>query len=231
MGARASLLSRLTRYDNPNSLGSRLRRKRSVRIRRLIEAAYAETGRCNILDIGGETNYWKIFDPDYLRHHGVHITLMNYSDEYIGEPPDRALFTRMLGDGCALPFRDNAFDLAHSNSVVEHVGDWKRKLAFAAETRRVAKRYYVQMPAFSFPMEPHFGVPYFHWLPEPARVWMLQHFALGQYPRLPDLRDAVRCHEDVRLISRRQFAFLFPDASIERERFMGLTKSLMAVRV
>ena len=87
------------------------------------------------------------------------------------------------------------------------------------------------MPAFSFPMEPHFGMPYFHWLPEPARVWMLQHFALGHYPRLPDLRDAIRCHENVRLISRRQFAFLFPDASIERERFLGLTKSLMAVRV
>ena len=74
----------------------------------------------------------------------------------------------------------------------EHAGDWERKLAFAAETRRVAKRYYVQMPAFSFPFEPHYGMPFFHWLPEPAQVWMLQHFALGNYPRVPDLLDATR---------------------------------------
>ncbi|HSZ92337.1 MAG TPA: methyltransferase domain-containing protein [Acetobacteraceae bacterium] len=225
-----SIVSRLARYDDPNSLASRMRRKRSVRIRQLIEATYAEERECRILDIGGEARYWRLFDDDFLRQHGVAITLLNHTDEYVGNAPDPSLFTIVLGDGCRLPFPDKAFAIAHSNSVIEHVGDWKRKIAFAAETRRVARRYYVQMPAFSFPIEPHYGMPFFHWLPEPARIWMLQHFALGHYPRLPDLLDAVRCHEDVRLISRQQFTFLFPDAAIEQERVMGLTKSLMAVR-
>jgi hypothetical protein len=225
-----TILSRLAHYDDPNSLGSRLRRRRSFRIRRLIEATCAEQGECRVLDIGGEARYWGAFDADYLRQHRVSITLLNHTDEYIGRRPDPSLFTVVLGDGCKLPFPDGAFDIAHSNSVIEHVGDWKHKLAFANEARRVAKRYYVQTPAFSFPYDVHYGVPFFHWLPEPARIWMLQHFALGSYPRLTDLRDAVRCHEDVRLISRKQFVFLFPDAAIEKERFFGVTKSVMAVR-
>jgi hypothetical protein len=230
VAAQMSILRRLAHYDDPTSLGFRLRRKRSERIRHLIEVVNAEMGRCRVLDIGGEVRYWRILEDTYLRQQHVSITLLNHSDEYVDDPPDPSIYTCVLGDGCNLPFPDYTFDIAHSNSVIEHVGGWKRKLRFAAETRRVAKRYYVQMPSFSFPYEPHYGVPLFQYLPEPARIWMLQHFALGQYPRVPDLPDAVRCHEDVRLISQRQFAFLFPDAAIEKERFLGLTKSLMAVR-
>lgn len=225
-----SIFQRLVRYDDPDSLVSKLRRARGATVRQLIEAVFAEKGECRILDIGGEVRYWQIFEDDYLRRHRVSITVLNLGDEGIGHRPDPTLFQLVLGDACLLPFPDNAFDIAHSNSVIEHVGDWRRKSHFATETRRVAKRYYAQMPSFSFPYEPHYGVPLFHWLPEPARVWMLQHFALGHYHRAPDLLDAVRFHEDVRLISRKQFTFLFPDATIEKERFLGLTKSLMAVR-
>jgi hypothetical protein len=226
-----SLLQRFARYDNPNSLGSRLRRKRSAAVRGLIEQCFAETGACRILDIGGEINYWNLYPREYLRRHQVQITLLNNSYEYgSARPDDPAIFSVMLGDACQLPFADRAFDIVHSNSTIEHVGDWKRKVAFARETRRVGRRYYVQMPSMSFPLEPHYGVPFFQFLPEPARIWLLQHFALGHYPRLPDLADAIRCHEDVRLISRRQFAYLFPDAELRYEKLFGLVKSLMAVR-
>ena len=64
-----TILSRLAHYDDPNSLGSRLRRRRSFRIRRLIEATCAEQGECRVLDIGGEARYWGAFDADYLRQH------------------------------------------------------------------------------------------------------------------------------------------------------------------
>ena len=45
-----------------------------------------------------------------------------------------------------------------------------------------------------------------------------------------DLTEAIRFSDDARLLSHKQFAWLFPDAIIERERFLGFTKSLMAVR-
>ena len=52
-----------------------------------------------------------------------------------------------------LPFDDGAFDLAYSSSVVEHVAP-ARRAAFAAEVRRVARGWFVQTPAWSFPIEP-----------------------------------------------------------------------------
>ncbi len=63
-----------------------------------------------------------------------------------------------------LPFADGAFDLAYCNSVIEHVPP-ERRAAFARELRRVARGWYVQTPAWSFPIEPHALLPAAHWLP------------------------------------------------------------------
>jgi len=219
------------RYDDPNSLASRLRRRRAERLRPMIVAISVGNWTCSILDIGGEASYWQTaIGLDDLRELRAHISLLNHTDKYVGTDLDPALFTVVIADGCQLPFADGAFDIAHSNSTIEHVGDWQRREAFAREIRRVARCYYVQTPAFSFPLEPHYRLPYFQMLPEPARLWMLQHFAVGAFPVAKDLTEAIRFSDDARLISRKQFACLFPDAIIERERFLGLTKSLMAVR-
>jgi SAM-dependent methyltransferase len=115
-----------------------------------------------------------------------------------------------------LPFADGEFDLAYSSSVVEHVPPGRRA-AFAAELRRVARGYYVQTPAFSFPVEPHALLPVAHWLPVAVRrpYWRLG--AQGDW-------------EDVRLLRRGELAALFPDATIHAERAAGLVKSWVAIR-
>ena len=66
-----------------------------------------------------------------------------------------------------LPFADGAFDLAYSNSVIEHLPPARRE-AFAREIRRVARGWWVQTPAFGFPIEPHSLLPAAHWLPPAA---------------------------------------------------------------
>src|SRR3954452_9122302 len=73
-----------------------------------------------------------------------------------------------------LPFDDGAFDLAYSSSVVEHV-EPARRAAYAAEIRRVARGWFVQTPAWSFPIEPHALLPFAHWLPAALRrrYWRL----------------------------------------------------------
>src|SRR5207253_264295 len=138
------------------SLVSRLRRKRSKHIRDLIEQAHAETGACRVIDLGGRPEYWwNMFDRAFLEANKVHITLVNLEPlrDFTGDP----MFSEAEGSACDLPqFADGAFDLVHSNSVVEHVGDWDNVEAFAREVRRLAPRYYVQTPYVFFPVEPHF---------------------------------------------------------------------------
>jgi len=73
----------------------------------------------------------------------------------------------------ALPFPDDAFDLAYSNSVVEHIAP-ERRARFAAELRRVARGWYVQTPAIGFPLDPHSLLPFAHWLPHALREPLLK---------------------------------------------------------
>jgi SAM-dependent methyltransferase len=113
-----------------------------------------------------------------------------------------------------LPFADGEFDLAYANSVIEHVPP-ARRAAFAAELRRVARGWYVQTPARSFPIEPHSLLPGAHWLTPRLR---------RRYWRLGAGGDA----DEVALLSRRELEALFGPA--RRERFGPFTKSWISVR-
>ncbi len=88
-----------------------------------------------------------------------------------------------------LPFADGQFDLCYCSSVIEHVAPGQRA-AFAAELRRVGRGWYVQTPAYSFPLEPHSLLPGAHWLPERLRrpYWRLG--ATGGWEAIELLRRA-----------------------------------------
>ena len=74
------------------------------------------------------------------------------------------------GDGCHLPFRDDAFDLVFSNAVIEHVGDRARQARFVRECLRVARRgVFLAAPNRWFPYDTHVAFPLVHWLPR--AVW------------------------------------------------------------
>jgi SAM-dependent methyltransferase len=79
------------------------------------------------------------------------------------------------GDACDLPFADGAFDVVHSNAVIEHVGGRERQEAFVREAVRVGKRVFLTTPNRWFPVEVHTRLPFVHWLPEAAagRVYHL----------------------------------------------------------
>jgi SAM-dependent methyltransferase len=113
-----------------------------------------------------------------------------------------------------LPFDDDAFDLAYSSSVIEHVPR-ERRAAFASELKRVARGWYVQTPARSFPIEPHALLPFAHWLPPRVRE---PYWRLG----------AQGAWEDIALLGRREVEALFGPA--HRERVGPLTKSWVCVR-
>lgn len=224
-----NLIHALQDNTDPNSLVSRFRRARAKRIVDLIARIHAARGAVRIIDLGGEANYWSLFDRDFLDASKVRITLVNPGG--VDEPADPALFEVVDGDACALPqYPDHAFDLVHSNSVIEHVGDWARMEAFAGECRRLAPAYYVQTPYFWFPVEPHFSAPFFHWRSEQSRARSLLKRGHGFSPKAPDMGQAMRDVQHARLLDKGQFRFLYPDAVHHDEVVAGLTKSLIAVR-
>lgn len=118
----------------------------------------------------------------------------------------------------------------HSNSVIEHVdrrGDMQR---MANEVRRLAPRYFVQTPDHWFPLEPHFRVPFFHWLPEPWPIAPVRNRNCGAFPRATSFDQAANYIEDSSLLDATRFTGLFPETRIGRERALGLSKSLIVVR-
>jgi SAM-dependent methyltransferase len=114
-----------------------------------------------------------------------------------------------------LPFATGEFDLVYCNSVIEHVPP-ARRAAFAAELRRVARGWYVQTPAWSFPLEPHALLPFAHWLPPGLRQRYWRLGAAGGWER-------------IELLRRRELEALFGRPA-RAERFGPLVKSWVCVR-
>lgn len=115
-----------------------------------------------------------------------------------------------------LAFADEEFDLVYCNSVIEHVPP-PRRAAFAAELRRVGRGWYVQTPAWSFPIEPHALLPFAHWLPPRLRrhYWRLGAAGEGEW-------------EEIELLRRAELESLFGPALPERAG--PLVKSWVCVR-
>ncbi|MDB5891428.1 MAG: hypothetical protein JWP47_2259 [Polaromonas sp.] len=216
-------------YDSQKSVGSKMRAKRIAPLLDMIEEACKKHGLANVIDIGGSEQYWGIVPMQYLLEHRVSITVVNVPGSYL--PKDHGPFRFVEGDGCKLSqFGDEAFHIAHSNSVVEHVGDWSRMIEFSREVKRVSNAYFVQTPNFWFPIEPHFMTPFFHWLPRPFRIGLVRHFRLGTFEKASSVSEAVFFVEHARLLTFDMFEYLFKDARILKERFFGLTKSFVAIK-
>jgi hypothetical protein len=200
-----------------NNVFIHFRRKRM----RQFFALIAPSPGVHVLDIGGTAQTW---DTESESHPAFSVTLINnlQYDEVVG---DR--FQSFEADATALPFPDNAFDIAFSNSVIEHMGTWEKQKAFAQEARRVARKLWIQTPARSFPIEAHLLAPYIQYMPK-----RLQHRIVRWTPRgwlTPGVVHEIV--DEVRLLTYREVTNLFPDCRILRERFFGLTKSYIAVRL
>ena len=147
----------------------------------------------------------------------VALDLNPQSSEWLSSPN----VSVVQGDGTRLPFATAEFDIAFSNSVIEHIPP-ERQASFAAEIGRVSQRYFVQTPNRYFPIEPHYQLPLFQFLPRRVRQALNRRFTLGWQAR--------GNWEEISLLSARDMRRLFPDAEIRRERVLGLTKSLIALR-
>ena len=176
-----------------------------------------------IIDIGGYAKHW---ESTNLKSQ---FTILNLTI-----PADTSNFKKnyqfVKGDGTALDFTDNSFDIAYSNSVIEHLESWENQVKFANEIRRIAKNIWIQTPAKWFFVDPHLMTPFIHYLPKRFQRKLIRNFTLwGIVTRAP--QSYIDMHlKTLRLITYREMKTLFPDCSIYKERFLFLVKSYIAIR-
>ena len=221
VAARGSFIRSLADNSNRGSLATRMRRRRFELFLSLLRTL---NGHVEILDIGGTQQFWDLMLGDDTSD--IRVTLLNIEHQPVSSPR----FLSAVGDARSMPqFGDGSFDVVFSNSVIEHVGDYANQRRMAEEIKRVGRRYFVQTPNKRFPLEPHFLVPWFQYLPVSVRAWMVNKFDVGWYRRIPDITAARDEVESIQLLTRGRFRDLFPEATIKSEHFAGLTKSFVAI--
>jgi Methyltransferase domain len=211
--------------DQLKANSSRFRQQRFLHFLKVLDTIEPGTEPIKILDVGGVPEYWlgkleRIARP-------VEITLLNLDAPKIDTPG----FISSSGDARSMPeFADGSFDVVHSNSVIEHVGQWKDMKAMADEIRRIAPAYFVQTPYYWFPVEPHARTPLLHWLPETWRFRLVMYRKCGFWSKCDTVDHAMRTIQSSILLDKAMFKALFPDGQIISEKVWGVTKSLMALR-
>jgi ubiquinone/menaquinone biosynthesis C-methylase UbiE len=214
-----NLLQKLADNENKSSLANRLRKNRFSFFLSLLEQLPKPI---KILDVGGTSNFWdqmNFFDPD------IQIHLLNTTPAIC----TKSQHISVVGDARDMcQYADYEFDVVFSNSVIEHVGEFVDQQKMANEIRRVGKRYFLQTPNYYFPIEPHFLVPCFQFMPTSLQILLARNFNLGWSKKAETKESAYQLVKSVELLTEKELRTLFPSAKIYREKFLGLTKSLIA---
>lgn len=213
------------------TIAKTFRTKRIKPFAEMVAKVHARNGAVRVLDIGGTSHYWRILEDGFFDRHNLKVTLLNLPGST--PQPRQPGFETVSADATTDIWHEiemDGFDLIHSNSVVEHVGDWDKMVQFATNIKTFKGGYFVQTPNFWFPIEPHCLTPFFHWLPKRWRLWLVQNFTLGHWPKAQNRAQAIEIVESARLLNSSQFALLFEDAEIEKEKAFFLTKSFVAIR-
>jgi hypothetical protein len=207
--------------ENPNSFSNKLRAKRF----RQFEVLAASMPRpLRILDVGGTNDFWE--KRGWVGRNDVQI----YSLNLVPEKQRHENVKPLAGNAADLAqFADASFDIAFSNSVIEHLFNFETQRRMASEIQRVGKAFWVQTPNFWFPMEPHFQVPGWQWMPLDLRIAIIQRWRCGWRGPCSDRTAARKLVEEVRLLSRSALKAIFPGATFIPERFCGLVKSWTVV--
>lgn len=191
-----------------------------------------------ILDLGGGSGGHIAEIVPYRRN----VTIGELDAEALARAAASYGFSGLHLDGAEkFPVADGQFDIVFCSSVIEHVTGPKEitydledgkafaasargaQANFAAEIRRISKRYFVQTPYKYFPLEQHSFLPFFVVLL--PRRWQVRLMRF-----LYEHRWFKPVYPDFRLLTIREMRALFPDAEIVLERYCGFVKSIVAIR-
>jgi SAM-dependent methyltransferase len=178
---------------------------------RVVDVGVGDTGFGTEPGVASSHNFFEALYPWPERITAVSdVPLPNFAQEF-------PAITTVTASGTDLPFEDDAFDVAFSNAVVEHVGSRDEQRRFVAELCRVAPRVFLSTPNRWFPLETHTLVPFVHWLPRPVADRIFGALGKDGWKR-------------VDLLTKRELLELFPPSVEARVVESRITISVAATR-
>ena len=202
--------------ENKNSLGNQFREKRFSFFLKKFNIIQKPV---TILDVGGKINFWE--NRGLAENNDYTITIVNIEKE-------KSLYSNIktkMGDATDLSqFNNKSFDIAHSNSVIEHLYNFDNQKKMASEIIRVGKKHIVQTPNKKFFLEPHYLLPFFQFMPDDLKYLILTKTKLSRLKKW-DENFAHQYIKEIRLINLKEMKELFPNSKIYFEKFLGMNKS------
>jgi SAM-dependent methyltransferase len=218
------------------TLSLRARQRRAE----LFRAAFGLDDDTRILDLGSEwgANIRAVLEGTPVRPENTFIADINPHVLERGRQ-NYGFVPVLMSPSGKLPFPDGYFDIVYCSSVIEHVtipkeqvwslrsGRQFRRLSlahqreFAREIQRVGRQFFVQTPYRWFVLESHSWLPFVAFLPRRMLLPLLK-CAARFWPK--------STNPDWCLLDRRELGSMFAGAEIRNEKWLGLTKSIMAVK-
>lgn len=130
--------------------------------------------------------------------------------------------TPICGNALSTPFNDGTFDIVWCNALIEHVGDFYSQQILAKEIHRIGRRYFVTTPWKGFPVELHFQLPLYQFVPKNIQKFMSKKFAIGWYKKGE--------WESINLLWHYQMRALFPDATVVKHRVSLWPETIIAYK-
>lgn len=210
-----NLFNLIGNNNDPQSISSKLRKKRFEKFISLLNVSPKD----RILDVGG---YERIWEGSGLEEN---VTLLNLSFPDKKNPK----FKYIEGDACNMNMiADKSFDIAFSNSVIEHVGNFNKQKKFSSEVQRVSYKHWIQTPNKYFPIEPHVLFPFFDHFPYNMKKYVASNWKYSHFKRSNlDVQDEL---SRLRLLTKKEMMQLFPHSMIFTENIIGLSKSITAYK-
>ena len=207
----SGLAARASLWNRRRKLALFMERIRPGPQTRVVDVGVGDTGFGTEPGVASSHNFFEALYPWPERITAVSdVPLPNFAQEF-------PTITTVTASGTDLPFEDDAFDVAFSNAVVEHVGGRDEQRRFVAELCRVAPRVFLSTPNRWFPLETHTLVPFVHWLPRPVAGRIFGALGKDGWKR-------------VDLLTKRELLELFPPSVEARVIESRITISVAATR-
>ena len=160
------------------------------------------------LEIGGPTNAMSEITDKFSRYLVANLdaNYLNINRTYYS-----GTYHSIVADGCHLPIKDGGVDFVFSNALLEHIPREHRHI-FANEIKRVCRKgYFLANDNHWFPLDPHYYVPFYQFLPHSLKRFVSRYISFKWIPR--------GTYVQIDLLTIKEYRKLFPGARYEGLRF------------